>query len=104
MFAFVPGVMWPQALNVLATFLFTLECYHVVGHVCVLFRVRLLPRKDLVRIRYYFLFDTLTVFVVCFLYVGKLRWLAVLQMIQHLFFFFTWNNQSYTNKVTQDIV
>lgn len=95
------GPSFPCVVNVLATLLFTLELYHVVGHVCVLFRVRLLPRRDLVRIRYYFLFDTLTVFTVCFLYTGRLRWLAALQMMQHLYFFFTWNNQAFTNKVKQ---
>ena len=96
-----PKIDWPlpNVANVLATFLFILECYHFIWHVCVLFRVRLLPRKDLVRIRYYFLLDTLTVFTVCFLYTGKLRWLAAVQMVQHLFFFFTWNKQSFTNKV-----
>ena len=97
-----PKIDWPlpSVVNILATILFLLECYHFIGHVCVLFRVRLLPRKDVVRIRYYFLFDTLTVFTVCFLYTEKLRWLAAMQMVQHLFFFFTWNRQSFTNRVS----
>ena len=97
----VPSFTWPlpSCADIIATFLFTLECYHFIGHVCVLFRVRLLPRKDVVKIRYYFLFDTLTVFAVCFLFTGALKWLAALQMMQHLFFFITWNRQSYTNKV-----
>ena len=97
-----PKIDWPlpSVVNILATILFLLECYHFIGHVCVLFRGRLLPRKDVVRIRYYFLFDTLTVFTVCFLYTEKLRWLAAMQMVQHLFFFFTWNRQSFTNRVS----
>ena len=68
-----PKIDWPlpSVVNILATILFLLECYHFIGHVCVLFRVRLLPRKDVVRIRYYFLFDTFTVFTVCFLYTEK---------------------------------
>ncbi len=34
-----------------------------------------------------------------FVYTGKLRWLAAIQMCQHLFFFFTWNEHPYTKKV-----
>lgn len=90
---------YPQTFNFIALFLFVLECYHLIGHCAVLFRLRLLPRKDLVRIRYYFLLDTLTVFTVSFVYTGTLRWLAALQMVQHLFFFFTWNENQYTKKV-----
>ena len=49
--------------------------------------------------RYYFLFDTLTVAMTNFVYTGRLRWLAAIQMCQHLFFVFTWNEHPYTNKV-----
>jgi hypothetical protein len=49
--------------NVVATLLFIAEFYHIIGHTVILFRVRMLPRKDLVKIRPYFLIDALTVFI-----------------------------------------
>ena len=91
---------YPQTFHFIAVFLFFLESYHIIGHSAILFRLRMLPRKDLVRIKYYFLLDTLTVFTVSFLYTQQLRWLAALQMCQHLFFFFTWNKNKYTRKVS----
>lgn len=76
-----------------------MECYHVIGHICVLFRLRLLPRKDLVSIRLYFLVDTATVYAVSFFYTKQLQWLAALQIAQHLYFFATWDESKYTKKV-----
>ena len=71
-----------SASDKLAAFLFMLETYHVLTHFMVLFGLRMLPRKDLVRQRYYFFIDTFTIFSVNFLYLGQLRWLAAIQMIQ----------------------
>lgn len=88
-----------SAWTLIGCFLFFLECYHVVGHMLVVLRIRLLPRKDLVRQRFYFLFDTATVFCTSILYTGILKWLAILQMCQHLFFYFTWNTHPYTIRV-----
>ena len=82
-----------------AAFMFALEVYHVIGHMCIVLRVRLLPKRDLVRVRLYFLFDTLTVAVSAFLFTGKLQWLAALQIVQHMFFFITWHTHPYTEKV-----
>ncbi|XP_053396498.1 uncharacterized protein LOC128546064 [Mercenaria mercenaria] len=82
-----------------AFLLFTLEWFHIWGHTLILFRVRLLPRKDLVRIRYYFLFDMLTVFSSSILFTGKLRWLAVLQMIQHSYYFIFWDKSWLAKKI-----
>ncbi|CAH1798824.1 unnamed protein product [Owenia fusiformis] len=95
---------WEESLgfNAIAAFLFFLEVYHIVGHALILFRIRLLPRKDLVRVRYYFLIDALTVFVTSFVYTGRLRWLALLQNAQHIYFFITWNSPNekhFTNRV-----
>ncbi|ESO85761.1 hypothetical protein LOTGIDRAFT_235727 [Lottia gigantea] len=86
-----------SSFNFVASILFTLECYHIIGHLAILLRIRMLPRRDLVRIRLYFLVDALTVFITNFIYIGKLKWLATLQIIQHLFYFFTWD-QSYLAK------
>ena len=85
--------------NIIATVLFSLELYHVITHCLILFRVRMLPRKDLAKARYYFLVDTFTVFATCFLFTGALRWLATLQIIQHLFYFCFWENNEHVKKV-----
>ena len=85
--------------TIIAFILFTLEWYHIWGHTVILFRIRLLPRKDLVRIRYYFLFDLLTVFCSSILFTGKLRWLAVIQIIQHLYYFVYWDQTGLAKKV-----
>ncbi|XP_013417086.1 uncharacterized protein LOC106178446 [Lingula anatina] len=86
-------------MSLLAAFLFSLEAYHFIGHVLILFRMRLLPRKDLVRQRYYFLVDAMTVFTTNFLFTGKLQWLAVIQNIQHGYYFLTWDSSSLCKKV-----
>ncbi|XP_064628381.1 uncharacterized protein LOC135487982 [Lineus longissimus] len=91
--------MLDLGVNVVATLLFIAEFYHIIGHIIILFRLRMLPRKDLVRLRPYFLIDALTVFITAFVYTGTMRWLALLQNIQHLYYFFTWNKSTYTKKV-----
>jgi len=83
----------------LAAFLFMLETYHVLTHLMVLFGLRMLPRKDLVRQRLYFLFDTATIFSVNFLYLGNLRWLAVIQMIQHFSYIIWWDKADFCRRV-----
>lgn len=79
--------------------LFFLEVYHVLTHYAVLFGRRLLPRKDLVRVRWYFLFDTMTIFTVNFLYLQKLQWLAGIQMIQHFSYFIWWDKANFCKHV-----
>lgn len=86
-------------LNSLSLIAFCIEAYHIVGHCAVLFRVRLLPRKDLVRIRYYFLIDLLSVFVSSFLILGKLQWLATIQMLQHAYYFMFWEQTAPAKKI-----
>lgn len=78
---------------------FFLECYHFMTHSFVLFRVRLLPRKDLVRSRPYFLIDTFCVFITNFILLGRLREVATLQIIQHLYYYFTWDKSNFAKKV-----
>jgi len=90
-----------NTMDIIGSILFFLESYHFVSHFLVLFRIRLLPARDLRKVGYYFLIDTTTVFVSSFLYTGELRWLATIQIIQHLFFFLTWNKHSYTIKVME---
>lgn len=83
----------------IAWFLFTLEWYHIWGHCLILFRIRLLPRKDLVRIRWYFMVDLLTVFASSILFTGKLRWLACLQILQHAYYFVYWDQTGLAKKI-----
>ena len=76
----------------LAFFLFTFELYHLVGHIVVLLGLRLLPRRDLVRQRLYFLTDLLTVHLS--FWVHRRWWgLILLQNIQHAFYFITWDKR-----------
>lgn len=89
--------------NMAAFLLFFLECYHVSGHLNVLFRIRLLPRRDLVRIRFYFLFDLLTVFASSFLFLQRLQWLAAIQIVQHLYYFLFWEKTAPAKKVSVEL-
>lgn len=85
--------------DVSALFLFALEFYHVIGHILILTGMRALPRRDLVRQRYYFLVDALTVFTSSFLLTGRMKWLAVIQIIQHMFYFITWDKSYMAKRV-----
>ncbi|RUS90618.1 hypothetical protein EGW08_001615 [Elysia chlorotica] len=85
-----------QLLPVGALLMFAVEFYHTLAHFMILSGMRMLPRKDLIRIRYYFLVDTVSVMTSTLL-TGRFVWLACIQVIQHLFYFFTWE-QSYMAK------
>jgi len=89
----------PPEVNWIAGLLFTLEMYHVLTHIMVLFGLRMLPRKDLVRQRFYFLFDTLTIFSTNFLFLGQLRWLAAVQMTQHFSYIIWWDKADFCKRV-----
>ncbi|XP_059177656.1 uncharacterized protein LOC131956988 [Physella acuta] len=86
-----------QVYDVACFLLFAVELYHMLAHVLIMCGIRTLPRKDLVRVRLYFMLDTLTVFITSFLLTNRLKWLATLQIIQHLFYFITWD-KSYMAK------
>ena len=88
--------LWTALIN---TF-FVFECYHFVTHALILFRVRLLPRKDLVRNRYYFLIDTASVFTVNIVLLQRLHLIAVCQIIQHLYYYITWDKSLLAKKVS----
>ncbi|PVD28648.1 hypothetical protein C0Q70_11242 [Pomacea canaliculata] len=89
--------------NMVAMLLFVLEAYHVLGHTAVLFRIRMLPRRDLVRIRSYFLLDGFTTFVVAFFVTGRLQWLVLLHLVQHLYYYFTWEKSSFAKRVSSAV-
>ncbi|GAB1605200.1 uncharacterized protein LOC115220432, partial [Argonauta hians] len=83
----------------IATFILSSEIFHALTHSMVLFRLRLLPRKDLVNVNYYFIFDLLSVFVASFVILQKLQWLACIQMVQHLYYIVFWNKTSLAKKI-----
>lgn len=87
-------VVW----NLCAVLLFLVESYHVLGHLSVLLRIRLLPRKDVVRIRYYFFIDGLSSFVT-FVFTGQLRWLVTLHVLQHLYYFLFWEKSYWAKRI-----
>ncbi|XP_063422920.1 uncharacterized protein LOC134707245 [Mytilus trossulus] len=86
-------------IGILAFILFGLESFHFVGHCLIMFRVRQLPRKDFVRMRFYFLVDTLTVFLSSFVVLGTLQWLTSIQLIQHLYYYLMWEKTDTAKKI-----
>ncbi|PAA50386.1 hypothetical protein BOX15_Mlig024234g1, partial [Macrostomum lignano] len=91
-----------QRPNFAGSLLLTVEFYHTISHLFILFRFRLLPRRDLVRVRAYFLADTLTVFL-AWLYIGRVYWWQDLytaaQVAQHLYYFTTWESGFFARRV-----
>ncbi|OWF52513.1 uncharacterized protein LOC110447739 [Mizuhopecten yessoensis] len=85
--------------NMCALLLFSMESYHVTSHIMVITRTRLLPRKDLVRLRFYFLVDLLTVFCSSVLFLQRLQWLAGIQILQHLYYFVFWEKTKPAKKI-----
>ena len=81
----------------LASLIFFLEVYHFLTHVLVLFGIRLLPRRDLVKQRIYFLIDLVCANLSYWIH-GRFLALIVLQNIQHAFYFFTWEQRYFTKK------
>merc|ERR1712212_1309136 len=71
---------------------FVQELYHSLGHLTVLTGYRMLPRKDLVATRYYFLLDAAGAAIA--FAVHQVAWLypiLILQQWQHIFYFSTWD-------------
>ncbi|CAL4121750.1 unnamed protein product [Meganyctiphanes norvegica] len=79
--------------------LFTLEFYHILTHLAILFRVRMLPRQDLVRQQWYFIIDLGTAFCSSFLYLQKFQLLTSVQFIQHLYYIIFWNQTNPAKKI-----
>jgi hypothetical protein len=94
------ATMLPSSVESTVAFvLFILETYHIVSHLVILLRIRLLPRKDLVRVRYYFLIDAITVQSTALVFGGHLRWLTTIQLAQHMYYFIYWNQTGPAKKV-----
>ena len=90
--------MWSAPVNWAAALLLTFESYHALKHFLVLFGLRMLPRQDLARQRVYFLFDTMTVFFTNFVFLRQLRWIAALQMYNHLSVVIQWEKAEWVRE------
>merc|ERR1711872_1167893 len=70
------------------------------GHLTVLTGYRMLPRKDLVATRYYFLFDAAGAAIAYF--VHHVQWfypILIIQQWQHIFYFSTWDKSAAAKRV-----
>merc|ERR1712112_558083 len=79
---------------------FVQELYHSLGHLTVLTGYRMLPRKDLVATRYYFLLDAAGAAVA--FAVHQVAWfypILILQQWQHIFYFSTWDKSAAAKRV-----
>merc|ERR1719500_40837 len=71
---------------------FITEVYHALGHLTVLTGYRMLPRKDLVSVRYYFLTDAACAAVAYYLHQADYFFpILILQQWQHIYYFSTWD-------------
>jgi len=82
----------------IVSILFGLECYHFATHVMILCGWRMLPRKDLVKQRIYFLIDLICA-ASSYLIHRQFLWLIILQNIQHIFYFMTWEKSWLAKRV-----
>merc|ERR1712212_835126 len=79
---------------------FVSEFYHSLGHLTVLTGYRMLPRKDLVATRYYFLLDATGAAIAY--YIHQTNWfypILILQQWQHIFYFSTWDQSAAAKRV-----
>merc|ERR1712066_257911 len=78
--------------SLLVWFSFFTEFYHSVTHLTVLTGYRMLPRKDLVRARVYFLIDAACAALAFSLHRAQYFYpLLILQQWQHIFYYSTWD-------------
>ena len=80
--------------------LYLLEGYNAVAHFLVLTGWRRLPRKDLVKVRYYFLADAaVTAIAFCLHQNSIFLPFLLLQQWQHAAYFFTWDESASAKRV-----
>merc|ERR1712168_1171234 len=78
--------------NSVLIFVFILEAYHSASHWMVLSGWKMLPRKDLVSVRYYFLIDCASAAIGFSLHRNEIMLpFLILQQWQHIFYFSTWD-------------
>ncbi len=87
------------AFGLLAVVLMVVETYNCVTRFCVIMRVHLPARNDLIYMRQYFAFECLSVLLSSFVITGRIQWLAGLHAALDVFFFLTWAVDAYTSRV-----
>jgi len=87
--------------HIIAVFLvFFLEFYHSLAHVTVLTGYRMLPRKDLVRAKQYFIIDAACAAVAYSLHQAEyFYFILILQQWQHIFYYSTWDSSAAAKRV-----
>jgi len=79
-----------QELILCLTYVF--ELYHSLGHLTVLTGYRMLPRKDLVSVRYYFLLDAACAAWAYYIHQAEYFYpILILQQWQHIYYYSTWD-------------
>ena len=71
-----------------------------LGHLTVLTGYRMLPRKDLVAVRYYFLLDAACAAIAYYIHQADYFFpILILQQWQHIFYFSTWDKSAAAKRV-----
>ena len=81
--------------------LFSMEIIHVLAHSIVLTRVRLAPKKVLVKNRTYFILDLTSALVTALILRHSTEYMGFvfIHSLLHLYYVFTWNKSFYTKKI-----
>jgi len=86
--------------SILVVFAFFFELYHSVAHLTVLTGYRLLPRKDLVRAKQYFIIDAACAAIAYSLHQAEyFYFILILQQWQHIFYYSTWDKSAAAKRV-----
>merc|ERR1712142_1315860 len=85
-------------MGMIVSILFTLEFFHFLTHVMVLSGWRMLPRRILAKQRIYFMVDLVCV-AASYLIHRKYLPFILLQNLQHLYYFFTWEKSGPSKRV-----
>merc|ERR1711973_329615 len=80
--------------------MFVVEAYHALAHWLVLVGWKMLPRKDLVSTRYYFLIDCGSAALAFLLHRNEFMFpFFILQQWQHIFYYSTWDRSNAAKRV-----
>jgi len=86
--------------DVLLCFAFFFELYHSIAHLSVLTGFRMLPRKDLVRAKQYFIIDAACAATAYALHQApNFYFFLILQQWQHIFYYSTWDQSAAAKRV-----
>merc|ERR1712110_1175635 len=86
--------------DVILCFAFFFELYHSIAHLSVLTGFRMLPRKDLVRAKQYFIIDEACAAIAYALHQApNFYFILILQQWQHIFYYSTWDQSAAAKRV-----